>query len=186
MVHRAVDRFLERQRWLEPLADFLQKIAAAIYKGTAGHALKSFLNGTWLGHPLHPVITDVPVGAWTLAILFDLIHLANRGSAVWIDGATLLVGVGVLAALGAWVTGYTDWSDTYDRERRFGIAHALLMSTALVLYIVSFFLRLPLRHADRSGQGGTGYHRAGPLRDESPGRSSRGPACPGLAPAELT
>ena len=144
MLHRAVDRFLERQRWLEPLADFLQKIAAAIYKGTAGHALKSFLNGTWLGHPLHPVITDVPVGAWTLAILFDLIHLANRGSAVWIDGATLLVGVGVLAALGAWVTGYTDWSDTYDRERRFGIAHALLMSTALVLYIVSFFLRLPV------------------------------------------
>jgi len=144
MLHRAVDRFLERQRWLEPLADFVQKIAAAIYKGTAGHALKSFLNGTWLGHPLHPVITDIPVGAWTLAILFDLIHLANRGSAVWIDGATLLVGVGVLAALGAWVTGYTDWSDTYDRERRFGIAHALLMSTALVLYIVSFFLRLPV------------------------------------------
>src|SRR5438445_12845196 len=115
MLHRAVDRFLERQRWLEPLADFLQKIAAAIYKGTAGHALKSFLNGTWLGHPLHPVITDIPVGAWTLAILFDLIHLANRGSAVWIDGATLLVVVGGLAALVGWVIGYTDVICSRDR-----------------------------------------------------------------------
>ena len=143
MLHRAVDRFLEGQRWLEPLSDFLQKIAAAIYKGGAGRALKSFLNGTWLGHPLHPVITDIPIGAWTLAVLFDLVHFVNRGSAVWIDGATLLVGVGALAALAAWVTGYTDWSDTYDRERRFGIAHALLMSTAIVLYIISFFLRLP-------------------------------------------
>lgn len=143
MLHRAVDRFLQTQRWLESLADFLQKVAGAIYRGAAGRALKSLLNGTWLGHPLHPLITDVPVGAWTLAVLFDLIHLFNRGSDVWIAGATVLIGFGALAALGAWVTGYTDWSDTVDRERRFGLAHALLMSTALVLYIISFFLRLP-------------------------------------------
>lgn len=143
MIHRAVDRFLATQGWLEPLADFLQKIAAAIYRGGLGRSLKSFLNGTWLGHPLHPVITDIPIGAWTLAVLFDLVHLSNRSSAVWVDGATLLVGIGVLAGLAAWVTGYTDWSDTYDRERRFGITHALLMSTALILYIISFFLRLP-------------------------------------------
>ena len=71
MLSHAINRFIDRQRWLEPVADFLQKAVGGFYKllGAPGHGLKTFIHGTWLGHPLHPVITDIPLGAWTLAVL---------------------------------------------------------------------------------------------------------------------
>lgn len=141
MLHRAIDRFLEGQRWLEPLSDALQRAAAAVFRGGAGRALKTLLNGTWLGHPLHPVLTDIPLGAWTVAVLFDLLHLVN-GSPAWPAAANVTIAVGILGALGAALTGYTDWSDTVDRERRVGISHGLLNLVATILYIVSIALRL--------------------------------------------
>jgi nitrite reductase/ring-hydroxylating ferredoxin subunit/uncharacterized membrane protein len=141
MLHRTIDRILEGQRWLEPLSDTLQRWAAAIFKGGAGRALKTLLNGTWLGHPLHPAITDVPLGAWTLAVLFDLVYLFDRSTA-WRAAATVTIAAGLLAAAGAVLTGYTDWSDTVDRERRVGVTHGLLNLTATILYLVSFLIRL--------------------------------------------
>lgn len=104
---------------------------------------KSLLHGTWLGHPLHPVITDVPIGSWLITALFDIIWLASPASVVWAArGAEIIVGVGILAALGAAATGLADWSDTYGAERRVGFNHAIFNLSALVLYIVSFVLRL--------------------------------------------
>jgi nitrite reductase/ring-hydroxylating ferredoxin subunit/uncharacterized membrane protein len=103
--------------------------------------LKSLLNGTWFGHPLHPVITDVPITAWTLTAIFDIIWLISHTS--WAAyGAFVTVIVGLLGALGAIVTGLTDWSDTYGAERRVGLDHALFNATATILYVVSFVLRL--------------------------------------------
>src|SRR4030088_3068068 len=141
MFNHVVNRFIDRQRWLEPVADFLQKLVAGSYKllGNPGRALKTFLNGTWLGHPLHPVITDIPIGAWTLAVLFDIIYLF-RGTHGWISAADVAIFVGLLAALGAAVTGYTAWSDTIDRERRVGVAHGLLNTVAIVVYLVSLII----------------------------------------------
>jgi nitrite reductase/ring-hydroxylating ferredoxin subunit/uncharacterized membrane protein len=143
MLNHIVNRFIDRQGWLEPVADFLQKVVAGTYKllGRPGHDLKTFLNGTWLGHPLHPVITDIPIGAWTLAVLFDIIYLF-RGTHGWISAADVAIFVGLLAALGAAVTGYTDWSDTIDRERRVGVAHGLLNTVAIVVYLVSLIIRV--------------------------------------------
>jgi nitrite reductase/ring-hydroxylating ferredoxin subunit/uncharacterized membrane protein len=140
---RVINRFLDAQRWLEPVADSLQKAIGAIYKGLGGpgRGLKTLLHGTWLGHPLHPVITDIPLGAWTLALLFDLIWL-SRGTHGWISAADVTVFVGLLAAIGAAVTGYTDWNETYGRERRVGIAHGLLNTAALLLYLVSLVIRV--------------------------------------------
>src|SRR5437016_1241693 len=143
MLNHVVNRFVDRQRWLEPVADVLQKIVAGSYKllGNPGHTLKTFVHGTWLGHPLHPVITDIPIGAWTLAVLFDIIYLFNR-SQTWISAADLTIFVGLLAALGAAVTGYTDWNETVDRERRVGIAHGLLNTVVIVIYLVSLIIRV--------------------------------------------
>jgi nitrite reductase/ring-hydroxylating ferredoxin subunit/uncharacterized membrane protein len=141
MLTRTVDRLLEGQRWLEPLGDALQKFATALYRGTAGRAVKTLLNGTWLGHPLHPVLTDVPLGTWTLAVVFDIISLFNRSTA-WRDGATLTIAVGIIGALGAALTGFTDWADTIDRERRVGLTHGLLNTLAVLLYVVSILIRV--------------------------------------------
>jgi nitrite reductase/ring-hydroxylating ferredoxin subunit/uncharacterized membrane protein len=103
--------------------------------------LKSLLNGTWFGHPLHPVITDVPIIGWMLTAIFDIIWLIAHPS--WAAyGAFVTVIVGLLGALGAIVTGLTDWSDTYGPERRVGLNHALFNAAATVLYVVSFVLRL--------------------------------------------
>jgi nitrite reductase/ring-hydroxylating ferredoxin subunit/uncharacterized membrane protein len=143
MINHIVNRFIERQGWLEPVADFLQKVVAGAYKvlGKPGRDLKTLANGTWLGHPLHPVLTDIPIGAWTLAILFDIIYLV-RGTHGWVSAADLTIFVGLLGALGSAITGYTDWSDTFGRERRVGITHGLLNTVAIVIYLVSLIIRV--------------------------------------------
>jgi nitrite reductase/ring-hydroxylating ferredoxin subunit/uncharacterized membrane protein len=148
MLSHAINRFIDSQRWLDPLADVLQKVTTAVYRGRLGRGLKSFFNGTWLGHPLHPVLTDIPLGAWTLAVIFDLIYLFSQHPAMARSAAEIVIAVGIVAALGAAVTGYTDWGDTFDRERRVGLSHGLLNLVATVLYVVSLVLRLT-----SSGQG---------------------------------
>ncbi|TME21385.1 MAG: Rieske 2Fe-2S domain-containing protein [Chloroflexi bacterium] len=142
MLNHAVNRFIDRQRWLEPVADFLQKVVGGFYKllGAPGHGLKTFIHGTWLGHPLHPVITDIPLGAWTLAVIFDIIYLFNR-TTTWTTAADLSIIIGVVAALGAAVTGYTDWNETIDRERRVGVAHGLINTLVLIIYVASLIVR---------------------------------------------
>lgn len=110
---------------------------------------KSLLHGTWLGHPLHPAITDVPIGAWLLAVIFDIVWLASPTVNDWAArGAEIAVLIGILAAIAAAVTGLADWSDSYGAERTVGLYHAGLNSLALILYIISFFIRL----ADPSGE----------------------------------
>jgi uncharacterized membrane protein len=105
--------------------------------------LKSFLNGTWFGHPLHPVITDVPITAWILTAVFDLIWLISPAHNTWAAyGAFVTVIVGLLGALGAVATGFPDWRDTYGSDRNIGLNHALFNASATILYLISFILRL--------------------------------------------
>ncbi len=133
------------QRFLERLSDGLQQLIQVVigsHRKPPRH-LKSLLNGTWFGHPLHPVITDVPITAWMLTALFDIIWLISPVHNTWaVYGAFVAVIVGLLGALGAIVTGLTDWSDTYGSERRVGLNHTLFNASATILYIISFILRL--------------------------------------------
>jgi nitrite reductase/ring-hydroxylating ferredoxin subunit/uncharacterized membrane protein len=131
--------------FVDRLSDALQSGIKALTGANwkAPRRLKTLLSGTWLGHSLHPVITDVPVAAWLIAAIFDILWLAVPVTTTWAPrGAEVLVGVGVLAALGAFVTGIADWSDTYGAERTVGFYHGLLNSSAIVLYAVSTLLRL--------------------------------------------
>src|SRR3989475_9851611 len=143
MLNLVVNGFIDRQRWLEPVADFLQNVVAGASKllGKPGRDLKTLANGTWLGHPLHPVLTDIPIAAWTIAILFDLSYLVERSHG-WVSAADVTIFIGLLGAIASAVAGYTDWSDTIDRERRVGIAHGLLNTLVVVLYLVPVILRV--------------------------------------------
>ena len=131
------------QRFSERLSDRLQDMIKVVIGSNRKppRRLKSFLNGTWFGHPLHPVITDVPITAWILTAIFDLIWLISHTT--WAGyGAFVAVIVGLFGALGAIATGLTDWSDTYGSERSIGFTHALFNASATILYLVSFILRL--------------------------------------------
>ncbi len=133
------------QPFAERLSDSLQHLIQVVIgsQRKPPRRLKSLLNGTWFGHPLHPVITDVPVVAWMLTAVFDIIWLISPTSNTWAAyGAFVAVIAGLLGALGAITTGLTDWSDTYGAERRVGLNHAIFNAVATVLYLVSFVLRL--------------------------------------------
>jgi nitrite reductase/ring-hydroxylating ferredoxin subunit/uncharacterized membrane protein len=132
----------------ESLTDRISEGAQNVIKAIVGsnrkppRLFKSLLNGAYLGHPLHPVLTDVPVTAWLIAAIFDIIWLFFPDSASWAArGAQAAVLIGFLGALGAVATGLTDWSDTYGHERSVGFLHGLLNSTATLLYLISLLLR---------------------------------------------
>ena len=90
------------------------------------------LDGVWLGAPLHPALTDVPLGSWTAAAVLDLV-----GS----DEADAVLLIGVLAALPTALTGLNDWSHLKGEPRRLGIVHALVNTTGLCLNVGSLLLR---------------------------------------------
>ncbi len=132
-----------RQEWLDRLADPLQKwLGAAVQRGGApAQVLKDWLNGLWLGHPLHPALTDVPIGAWWTGLFLDL--LGAR------EGADTALALGTLAALPTALTGAADWSDTDGETRRLGLVHALVNVAALGCCVGS----LLARHTGRRGLG---------------------------------
>lgn len=139
------------QPFLERLSDGLQhmiQVAVGAHRKPP-RRLKSLLNGTWFGHPLHPAITDVPIAAWMLVAVFDVLWLISSTTFAWAArAAEVSVFIGLLGALGAVVTGLTDWSDTYGSERRVGLIHAFYNGSATILYLISFVLRLPQAAGD--------------------------------------
>ena len=129
----------------------LQKIVdKALYAGGSPEAqkLRNFLNGTWLGEPLHVVLTDLPIGAWTAAMAFDLLDLiADRHEFALAADAS--IGIGLAGAAGAAVTGITDWSDVDPPARRLGLVHGLVNLGGTALFATSLLLRRKKRR--RSG-----------------------------------
>ena len=134
--------FLAGQKWLDPIADVVQPAVQGAFDGLgpAKRPVKNVLNGTWLGHPLHPVLTDIPIGAWTVTVLLDAMDDGGRGDGLRRASDASLV-LGLLGAAGAAVTGLTDWSDTDARPRRTGMAHALLNVGATLLFTASLVCR---------------------------------------------
>ncbi len=149
---------IDRQRWLDSISDPLQKAITGAYKdgGAAGQAIANFMNGVWLGHPLHPVLTDVPVGAWTAALALDAYELGT-GRDEFGAGADVAVGLGLAGAVGAALTGLTDWQHTTDRPKRLGMMHALLNVTAVVLYAGSLAFRAQRKRGAGQGLALLGY-----------------------------
>lgn len=147
---------IAEQQWMDPVADQLGNALGRLFSGgDTGRRVKDALNGVWLGHPLHPVLTDVPVGAWSAAAVFDALD-AEKPNEAFRSAADLCVKVGLVGAVGAAVTGLTDWSDTNGGSRRIGLLHGLLNVTATGLYLASAIARRQSRTAGR-GYAFAGY-----------------------------
>lgn len=153
MASPLIDRLVGRAPGLDRPARGVAGAVEAFYRvlGPLGRPLQSFLNGTWTGHPLHPLLTDLPIGAWTVVLLLDLWATVSPGSATG-GAAAIALWFGVLAALGAAATGLTDWKDTVGYERRVGFVHLLVMVAATVLYVASGILRLSAGNEAASGR----------------------------------
>lgn len=125
---------IEKQEWLEPVESGLNKAITRAYSagGPVGRRLKDFMHGTWLGHPLHPALTDVPVGAWTAGLVLDAMDdpAADRALAI-----------GLAGALAAALPGLTDWNATDGGPRRLGLVHGLLNIASAGLYAASLLAR---------------------------------------------
>jgi len=124
---------LERWAFLDPVGEWLStKVSGLLAPG----AVKTALSGTVLGHPLHPVLTDVPIGALTAATMFDLLGGEAGG-----DTADALTVLGLLSVAPTAVTGLSDWADTVDTERRLGLIHALANAGSSALYFAALVSR---------------------------------------------
>lgn len=150
MVTEALIKTVEQQEVLDQLSDKIQPLVSNAFEsaGPAGREVKNFLHGTWLGHPLHPALTDVPLGAWTAALTLDAMETISGRKELG-AGADVAIAVGLVGAAGAAVTGLTDWSETNGRARKVGLLHGLLNVGATALYATS----LVLRRKDMRGAG---------------------------------
>jgi nitrite reductase/ring-hydroxylating ferredoxin subunit len=133
---------IAEQPALDAIAEPLSEAVVAAFRnaGEVGGALKDALHGVWLGHPLHPVITDVPIGAWTTALALDA-KAASSGDQSYARAGDFALAVGLAGAVGAAVTGLTDWSETGGRARRLGLLHGLLNVAATGLMTAAYVLR---------------------------------------------
>ena len=130
---------IEAAERLDPPAD---AVMAAIGKVVPNGPLKDALSGVWLGHPLHPMLTDLPIGFWTSAWVLDLVGGKRSAGA-----ARTLVGLGILSAVPTALSGASDFADTAAPEKRVGIVHATANTLALACYVVSYAHRVRGRRA---------------------------------------
>ncbi len=138
--HTFLEDVIDQQQWLEPTGDVLQQAIGKVAKREGpSRTIKDALHGTWFGHPLHPALTDLPVGAWSASFILDILG-ADRSKMIQ-RGADMTLGIGLTGAVASALTGLADWQETYGRERRIGLLHGLLNATALTLYTGSFLLR---------------------------------------------
>ena len=134
-----MQRIVDALPFLDRAAEGIQpKVQNVVEAG--GTTARNVLDGVWFEAPLHPALTDVPIGSWTAAAAFDGLDLATDSRAMR-NAADASLAFGVVGALGAAVTGLSDWRYLSGGSRRMGMAHALLNTIGLVLSIASLFLR---------------------------------------------
>ncbi|WP_079063301.1 Rieske 2Fe-2S domain-containing protein [Peterkaempfera griseoplana] len=129
---------LERQSVLDAAVEPLQRLVRALPLGRG----RDLLRGLWLGHPLHPALVQLPIGAWTSAAVLDLMPGESRA-------ARRLVALGLAGALPAAAAGWVDWAEQHRQQQRVGLVHAAANAAAVALYTGSLTAR-------RRGRGLTG------------------------------
>lgn len=140
---------IEQQPWLDSASAAITRFLDPLLQAPEAQPVKDVLHGRWLGHALHPVLTDLPIGFWTGSLLLDLV--GARFSALLLNAA------GNLAAVATALTGIADWTTTDGRERRLGLAHGLLNTAGLALQLMSLGTRLTRNHGRALRLGLAGY-----------------------------
>ena len=139
--HPAIVRWTLRLEDATSLDVAVQSVEPTIRKAFGTGARAAVLRGTWLGHAVHPLLTDVVLGTWTSASLLDLFGGAQSSAA-----AQRLIGAGLLAAAPTAWTGWAEWSAAGPRDQRVGLVHAATNAVAISIYAASWVARRRGRH----------------------------------------
>ena len=134
--------WVDRLGWLRTVNDWL---TAALVPFRERHqdnlALELMHGGRWVGHPLHPALSDLPVGLWTAATVLDVTD-RSPAPGPGLDAAGMVSAVGIVASCATALTGLTDWTVSDEQDRRVGLFHGLLNTAALGLQGVSLGARV--------------------------------------------
>ena len=133
-------RVTERLEGLTILDPVVTRVRDAVVKALPSQRVRDVLHGVPLGHPLHPALVAVPVGAFTSVAVLD----ALPGAA---PAAATLIGLGLVGAVPAAVAGFTDWQALHEQQQRVGFVHAATTITALGAYAASLAARRAGRHS---------------------------------------
>jgi uncharacterized membrane protein len=136
-LHDVLDRAESLEAADKP-GGLLTRLASRI---TSNERLAAFLRGAWLGHPVHPLVVTVPIGAWLTAAVLDL-----TGQRV---AARQVMAFGLSAVPAAVLAGLADYTDLGATQRRVAVAHAAANTVATTLALSSFVSRC--RHAHGAG-----------------------------------
>jgi nitrite reductase/ring-hydroxylating ferredoxin subunit/uncharacterized membrane protein len=121
---------VERDPRADQLIEKIRRNVKALPLGSGRDAL----HGRWLGHPVHPLMVQLPIGSWTSAAVLDLCPGRSRD-------ARLLIGVGLATAVPAALAGAVDWAELHRQQQRVGLVHAWANNTAVALYAASYACR---------------------------------------------
>jgi uncharacterized membrane protein len=139
MTSSPLNTLVERLESVEALDGLGRTAGRTVRVLVPNGAAKDVLSGAWLGHALHPIVTDIPIGAWTSSVLLDWTGGKESRSA-----ADRLVLTGVLAAGATAATGWSEWADAEQGNaavRRSGLVHAAANATATALMVGSYVAR---------------------------------------------
>ena len=140
--HNDLAAWLDRLGWLRKLSDWLTGALVPFRERHQDNILLELMHGgRWVGHPLHPALSDLPIGLWAGVMVLDTTdrHPAPRRG---IDAAGMLSAAGILAAGATALTGLSDWTVSNDEDRRVGLVHGLLNTVALGLQGASLATRV--------------------------------------------
>ncbi len=133
---------LDRLGWLRGLSDRVAAVLVPVRERHQDNLVVELLHGgRWIGHPLHPALSDLPIGLWTGVTVLDVLDrdpAPSRG----MDAAGMLSAAGIVAAGATAVTGLADWTVSEDQDRRVGLFHGLINTVALGLQGASLGTRL--------------------------------------------
>jgi nitrite reductase/ring-hydroxylating ferredoxin subunit/uncharacterized membrane protein len=140
--HHDVVARIDRWDWIRTLNDQLTAVLGPWReKYQDSPVLELMHGGRWVGHPLHPALSDLPIGLWTGALILDVTDrdpAPGRG----LDPAGLFSAAGIAAAVVTAATGVVDWTVSDDEDRRLGLFHGVLNTAALGLQGISLAARL--------------------------------------------
>ena len=134
--------WVDQLGWLRAVNDWL---TAALVPFRERHqdnlALELMHGGRWVGHPLHPALSDLPIGLWTGAMVLDITD-RSPDPGPGLDAAGMLSAAGIAASCATALTGLSDWTVSNEQDRRVGLFHGLLNTVALGLQCASLGTRM--------------------------------------------